>query len=100
VSRGELLTIRNFSVQNLSSGLSQSNPLFRVYMINQSTGVSYEIGWFSWGSFCAFCNWSGSLSYRVPSNVPSGSYWVRADYQGFDSDSSNNQAWFRVVNVR
>ncbi len=100
VLRGNNVTIRDFTVQNLSSSLVEMNPSFKVYLENTATGTSTEIGWFSWGQFCAYCDWSGNLTYRIPSGMAIGNYRVVAVYQGSDSDNSNGRAVFGTIQVR
>lgn len=100
VSRGANVTIRDFSVENLSSGLVFSNPSYRVVLENTATGASTDIGWFSWGNFCAFCEWSGNLTYTVPASISPDQYRVVAIFQGSDSDATNNRAVFGTIRVR
>ena len=99
VTAGNNVIIRNFSVQNLSSGLTYQNPTFRVFLERTSTGQRTQIGEFSWGSFCPYCSWSGNLTYRVPSSVAPGTYRVVAIFQGTDSDISNNRGLFGTLRV-
>ena len=100
VSAGNNVTIRDFTVQNLSSSLAVTNPSFKVFLENTATGASTEIGWFSWGQFCAYCEWSGNLTYRVPTTVGAGTYRLVAIFQGSDSDNSNDRAVFGTLQVR
>lgn len=100
VSAGQNVTINNLSVENLSSGLVTENPQFKIFLENTATGTSTEIGSFSWGSFCAYCQWSGNLTSQVPFGTRSGTYRVVAAYQAWDSDSSNNRAVFGSIVVR
>lgn len=99
VSVGNNVTIRDFTVQNLSSSLTVTNPSFRVLLEHTATGAATDIGWFSWGSFCAYCEWAGNLNYRVPSSTAAGLYRVVAVYQGMDSDGTNNRAVFGTIRV-
>lgn len=99
VTRGNNVTIRDFTVQNLSSGLAFADPRFSVRLESTATGAATEIGWFSWGSFCAYCSWSGDLTFRVPTAVGAGTYRVVAVFQGTDSDNSNDRAAFGTLRV-
>ncbi|MFQ5566628.1 MAG: hypothetical protein ACE5EU_09725, partial [Paracoccaceae bacterium] len=99
VGRGNNVTLRDMTVQNLSSALAFSNPIFDVFLERTTSGARIDIGWFSWGSFCAFCGWSGDLTFRVPSGTPIGQYRVVVDFRGSDSDPSNDRAEFRTITV-
>jgi hypothetical protein len=92
VSRENNLTIRNITVENLSSGLSVANPVFDVILENVSGSATVNIGNFFWGSFGPFSQWSGNLTWRVPSSISPGTYRVIIDYRGSDSDLSNDRA--------
>ncbi len=96
---GDDITIRDFTVQNLSSALETNDPSFQVFLENTATGDRTQVGWFSWTNFCAYCEWDGSLTYRVPAGVTSGSYRVVAEYDGSDADATNNRAVFGILNV-
>ena len=98
---GETVTVRDMTVQNLSSGLNFAGPAFDVLLEPTAGGAARTIGSFSWGgSFCAFCGWSGDLSFRVPSSTPAGDYRVVVRFRGSDSDPSNDRAVFRTITVR
>jgi hypothetical protein len=100
VARGANVTIQNFNVENLSSGLAFSNPSYRVVLENTATGAATDIGTFFWGGdFCAFCEWNGNLSYTVPGGIAPGQYRVVAIFQGSDSDSTNDRAVFGAIQV-
>jgi len=99
VARGSSVTIRDFNVENLSSALVFSGPSFRVVLENTATGAATDIGTFSWGDFCAFCEWSGNLTYTVPAGVSPAQYRVAAIFQGSDSDATNNRAVFGIIRV-
>jgi hypothetical protein len=99
VPRGSNVTIRDLSVQNLSSGLAFSGPAFRVTLEKVSGGAPIDIGGFSWGSFCAFCGWSGNLSFTVPNGIAVGTYRVVGTFSGSDSDAKNNRAVFGTIAV-
>jgi hypothetical protein len=100
VRAGETVTVREMTVQNLSSGLDFAGPAFDVLLEPTSGGAARNIGSFSWGGFCAYCSWSGDLSFRVPGSTPAGSYRVVVRFRGSDSDPSNDRAVFRTITVR
>jgi hypothetical protein len=102
VSRGASVTISDFSVENLSSEepFSQPGPRYRVVLENVDSGVPIEIGWFAWETFNPFSSWSGSLTFRVPANVPPATYRVVAVFDGQDDDRTNDQAVFGTIDVQ
>lgn len=100
VVRGNNITIENITVENLSSGMSFSNPAFDVRLENTATSSAINIGSFSWGSFGAFSQWSGNLTFRVPSSTPAGSYRVVIEFKGSDSDADNNKSVLGTISVR
>jgi hypothetical protein len=100
VARGDRVTVQNFSVENLSSVFAFDNPVYRVFLENTVSGVATDIGSFSWGRFGPFSSWSGNLTYTVPRNIPAGQYRVTAQFQGRDSDTTNDRALFGTVQVR
>lgn len=100
VARGGNVTIQNFNVENLSSALAFSNPSYRVVLENTATGAATDMGTFFWGGdFCAFCDWSGNLTYTVPGGIAPGQYRVVAIFQGSDSDTTNDRAVFGTIQV-
>jgi hypothetical protein len=99
VARGSSVTIRDFNVENLSSALVFSGPSFRVVLENTANGAATNIGTFSWGDFCAFCEWTGNLTYTVPAGIAPAQYRVVAIFQGSDSDATNNRALFGLIRV-
>jgi hypothetical protein len=100
VTRGQIVTINDFSVENLSSVFPFTSPRYRVVLENVASGATIEIGWFAWASFAPFSSWSGNLTYRVPSNVPPAVYRVAAVFTGQDSDRTNDRAVFGTIDVR
>lgn len=99
VRAGDTVTLRDMTVQNLSSGLGFTGPAFDVLLEPTAGGASRTIGNFSWGNFCAYCSWSGDLTFRVPSSTPAGNYRVVVQFRGTDSDPGNDRAVFRTIAV-
>jgi hypothetical protein len=99
VARGAPLTIKNFTVENLSSVFPFSNAAFRIVLENTATGAVVEMGTLTWASFNAFSGWSGNLTFNVLAGTPPGNYRVAAIFKGTDDDSSNNRAVFGAVTV-
>lgn len=100
VTRGAAVTIRDFSVENLSSVFPFDRPGYRVVLENIASGVATEIGSFAWGRFGPFSSWSGNLTYTVPRSLPAAQYRVVAQFQGRDSDASDDRAVFGTLQVR
>ncbi len=100
VARGGTVTIRDFSVENLSSVFPFNGPTYRVFLEHTGSGVATEIGSFSWGRFGPFSSWSGNLTYTVPRSLSAAQYRVVARFQGTDSDTSNDRALFGTIQVR
>ena len=69
-SRGSIATVRDMTVQNLSSGLVSTGPRFTFQLQRVGGGTPISAGSFSWASFCAYCSWSGSLSFTVSGAGP------------------------------
>jgi hypothetical protein len=99
VARGASLTIRDFSVENLSNVFPFSNAAFRIVFENTATGAVVEIGTLTWANFNPFSGWSGNLTFNVPVSAPLANYRVAAILKGTDDDSSNNRAVFGTVTV-
>jgi hypothetical protein len=100
VARGAAVTVRDFSVENLSSVFPFASPAYRVVLENTSSGASTEIGSFSWGSFGPFSGWSGNLTYTVPARVAPGQHRVVGVFNGTDSDKTNDRAVFGTIQIR
>jgi hypothetical protein len=90
------VTIKNFTVENLSPVFPYARPAYRLILENVSTGTQYEIGTFSWGNFPAFSEWSGDLTFTVPITAPRGEHRVVAVFKGTDSDATNDRAVFGI----
>jgi len=99
VARGNNLTIRDITVENLSSGLSVFNPVFDVLLESTSGSATINIGNFFWGSFGPFSQWSGDLTWRVPPSTAPGTYRLVIDYRGSDGDGSNDRAPIGTVTI-
>lgn len=100
VAKGENVQIQNMTVQNLSSALPFDSPSFKVVLESISTGSPTPIGEFFWEDFCAYCTWSGDLTFQVPGGIPVGRYRVVAVFQESDSDGTNNRAVFGTIQVK
>ena len=100
VARGATVTIKDFTVENLSSVFPFAGPAFRVVLENTATGVTTDIGTFSWSNFGPFSGWSGDLTYTVPASIAPATYRVTAVFMGTDDDATNNRAVFGTIGVR
>jgi len=100
VAPGGTVTIRDMTVQNLSSVFPFANPEYRVALENTASGASIAIGTFFWSNFTPFTGWSGNLTYTVPASVPAATYRVVAIFNGSDDDSTNDRAVFGTIVVR
>jgi hypothetical protein len=99
VAAGGNVTIRDFSVQNLSAVFPFSNPEYRVVLENTASGASISMGTFFWGSFGPFSGWSGNLTWTVPAGTPAATYRVVAIFNGTDDDNTNDRAVFGTIVV-
>ncbi len=99
VARGAALTIKNFTVENLSNVFPVTNASFRMVLENTVTGTVTDMGTLTWATFNPFSGWSGDLTLNVPNSVPPATYRVAVIFKGTDDDSSNNRADFGTVTV-
>lgn len=100
VPRGTQVTINDFSIENLSNVFASENPIFRFALENTSSGVTTEIGTVSFTNFRPFSQWSGNLSFIVPSTAIPSQYRVVGIFQGRDDDNTNDRAIFGTIQVR
>jgi hypothetical protein len=100
VRPGGTVTIKDFTVENLSSVFPFSNPRFRLVLENISTGASTEVGSFSWASFGPFSQWAGDLAFMLPPRTVPARYRVVGIFDGRDDDRSNDRAVFGILSVR
>jgi hypothetical protein len=100
VPRGTNVTVRDFTVENLSSVFDFEGPAFRVVLEHTASNATTEIGNFSWRRFGPFRHWSGNLDFTVPSDTPPASYRVVAIFRGGDADATNDRAVFGTIRVR
>jgi hypothetical protein len=100
VSRGSAVTIRDFSVENLSNVFPFENPVYRIVLEDVSSGAATEIGTFFWDRFGPFSSWSGNLTYTLPLSLTPSRYRVLGVFQGKDSDTTNDRAVFGTIQVR
>jgi hypothetical protein len=100
VSRGSAVTIRDFSVENLSNVFPFENPVYRIVLEDISSGATTEIGTFFWNRFGPFSSWSGNLTYTLPLSLAPSRYRVLGVFQGKDSDNTNDRAAFGTIQVR
>lgn len=100
VARGAPVTIRDFSVENLSSVFPFASPAYFITLEQTSSGASTQIGSFFWRSFAAFSGWSGNLTYTVPAGLAPGQYRVVGVFRDQDSDKTNDRAVFGTIQVR
>jgi hypothetical protein len=99
VAAGSTFTVRDITVENLSSGITFSNPQFRAFLVPTSGAFITTLGTFSWASFCAFCSWGGDLTFGVPAGLTSGQYRLWIEFSGSDNDLSNNVAQIGLITV-
>jgi hypothetical protein len=99
VAAGSTFTVRDITVENLSSGISFPNPQFRAFVVPTSGAFITTLGTFTWASFCAFCHWGGDLTIAVPAGLPPGQYRLWIELSGSDSDLSNNVAQIGLITV-
>ena len=99
VARGSAVTIRDFSVENLSAVFPFTNPTFRLALENTTSEAVFELGTFSWDTFSAFSGWSGNLTFNVPLSVPAARYRIVAIFTGADDDKTNDRAVFGTIVV-
>ena len=90
--RGTSVTVRDMSVQNLSSTLVFSAPSFTFQLQPVVGGAPISAGSFFWSTFCAYCTWAGNLSVTVPASAATGSYDMVVIFNGSDADVTNNRA--------
>jgi hypothetical protein len=98
VYRGNSITVRDFTLQNLSVGINETNVRFKVYLQHVSTGAWTEIGSFTW-SAGGYTSWDGNLTFYIPSGATAGSYKVWGYCQSYDTDYSNSWALFGQISV-
>ena len=99
VAAGATFTVRDITVENLSSGITFPNPQFRAFLVPTSGAFITTLGTFSWASFCAFCSWGGDLTFRVPPGLAGGQYRLWIEFSGSDNDLSNNVAQIGLITV-
>jgi hypothetical protein len=99
VAAGSTFTVRDISVENLSSGINFPNPQFRAFLVPISGAFITTLGTFNWASFCAFCSWGGNLTFSVPAGLTPGQYRLWIEFSGSDSDLSNNVAQIGLITV-
>jgi hypothetical protein len=96
---GDELTVRDLTVQNLSSEKTFDTAAFRVVLRPESGGGERQIGRISWTAFPPYQEWSGSLGFVLPEDVPPGRYRVVIELDGQDMDASNDRAVVGEVEV-
>jgi hypothetical protein len=99
VAAGATFSVRDITVENLSSGIPFANPQFRAFLVPTAGGLITTLGTFSWGSFCAYCTWSGDLTLTLPAGLASTQYRLWIEFSGSDSDLSNNVAPIGLITV-
>lgn len=99
VEQGSEVTIKDFTVENLSSALDVVKPKFKIVLENTKTNATTKVESFSWEIFEGYSLWSGDLPFEVPYDTTPGTYRVVAVYEGADSDSSNDRAMFGSIEV-
>jgi len=99
VARGASLTIKDFTVENLSNVFPVTNATFRIVLENTGTGTITDLGTLTWANFNPFSGWSGNVTFTVPNSTPPATYRVAAIFKGTDDDSSDDRAVFGTVTV-
>jgi hypothetical protein len=99
VPRGTDVTLRHFTVENLSSVFDFEGAAYRVVLEHTTSNAAIEIGGFSWRRFGPFGQRSGDLAFTVPSDTPPASCRVVAIFRG-DADATNDRAVFGTIRVR
>ncbi|MEI6948419.1 hypothetical protein V9K67_14580 [Paraflavisolibacter sp. H34] len=96
--KGNYISVRDFTIQNLSVGIAATNIPYKVYLQNLSTYGLTEIGSFVYNGG-GFTQWEGNMSFYVPTSITAGSYKVWAACQTPDMDYTNTWAQFGKITV-
>lgn len=96
VEQGALLTVRNFTIENIGSE-TLSNVRLRLYLSTNDiiTGADYLLGTVSFSSFSTWWDTTGT-NFTVPSSVPAGTYYLGAiaSYNTSQEDAiTYNNSW-------
>jgi len=97
---GGVLTVGQLTVQNLSAGEAFDDAAFRVLLRSETGSGERQIGRISWTAFPPYQEWSGSLGFDLPEDVPTGRYRVVIELDGQDVDDSNNLAILGEVEIQ